>query len=280
LKPGVNETVVNILSEIIVAKRQRVVAAKEAMPLGQLRERALTLRRSAKPHAFASALTQTSRINIIAEFKRRSPSKGVIRADADPASLSRAYERGGAAAISVLTEQDYFEGSLKDLRAVRAAVALPILRKDFIVDEYQVWEAAAVGADALLLIVAALTDAELSRLREIAEDELGIDALVEVHTSDELKRAVAAGARLIGVNNRNLRTFEVLLETSVNLAREAPEDVVLVSESGLQSAADLHRLQAHGYKGFLIGETLMRAERPDLVLQSLIQKPVRDHDLR
>jgi indole-3-glycerol phosphate synthase len=272
LKPGVNETVVNILSEIIVAKRKRIATARNAIPLEQLREQAATLRSVAKPHALLSALNETSRINIIAEFKRRSPSKGVIRADADPASLSRAYERGGAAAISVLTEQDYFDGSLNDLRAVREAVALPILRKDFIVDEYQVWESAAAGADALLLIVAALGDNELSRLREIAENELEMDALVEVHTSDELKRAVAAGATLIGVNNRDLRTFQVSLETSVNLAREAPEDVVLVSESGLHTADDLLRLAACRFKGFLIGETLMRAADPENALRSLLSQ--------
>jgi indole-3-glycerol phosphate synthase len=261
---------VNILNEIITTKKQRVAAARQAAPLEQLRDKAVTLRRTAQPHALSNALNDSSGLNIIAEFKRRSPSKGVIRPDADASSIARAYEQGGAAAVSVLTEEDYFDGSLADLLAVRTAVHLPILRKDFIVDEYQVYESAAAGADALLLIVAALSDGELKALRELTENELGMDALVEVHQEDELRRALAAGAKLIGVNNRNLRTFEVSLETSVELAGKAPADVVLVSESGLHGAEDLHRLQAHGYKGFLIGETLMRSEHPELALQSLI----------
>jgi indole-3-glycerol phosphate synthase len=186
--------------------------------------------------------------------------------------MALAYERGGAVAISVLTEQDYFDGSLDDLRAVRRALSLPILRKDFIVDEYQVYESAAAGADGLLLIVAALDDDSLTHLRHVTEDEFGMDALVEVHTKADLKRALASGAKLIGVNNRDLRTFKVALETSIELAGEAATNVVLISESGLNTSDDLRRLQSHGYKGFLIGESLMRAERPDLALQSLIQE--------
>src|SRR4029078_4178998 len=167
---------------------------------------------------------------------RRSPSKGMIREGADPIEIARAYREGGAVAISVLTEEDYFAGSLDDLRQVKAAVDLPVLRKDFIVDEYQVYESAAAGADAILLIVAALDDELLARLRRLAEDELQLDALVEVHTSDEMKRAAAVGAKLIGVNNRDLRTSEVSIDTSLSLAREAPADAVLISESGLKSA--------------------------------------------
>jgi indole-3-glycerol phosphate synthase len=263
---------VDILSEIIAAKRQRVSAAKQASTQEQLREQALTMRSNAIPHALTSALNESGRLNIIAEFKRRSPSKGVIRADADPVNIALEYERGGAIAISVLTEEDYFAGSLDDFRAVRRCVALPILRKDFIFDEYQVWESAAAGADALLLIVAALSDSDLRTLREITEDELGMDALVEVHTRDELRRALAAGAKLIGINNRNLHTFEVSLETSVALAQEVPEDVLLVSESGLHSAEDLHRLAVCGFKAFLIGETLMRAPEPEIVLRALLSE--------
>jgi indole-3-glycerol phosphate synthase len=268
----------DILEKIIGAKRQRLAAARKAKPDEALRLEAMTARREATPHVLARVL-ESSGINIIAEFKRRSPSKGMIRAGADPADIAVDYQRGGAAAISVLTEEDYFEGALDDLRAVRRAVKLPILRKDFVFDEYQVYESAAAGADALLLIVAALTDGELRTLREITEERLGMDALVEVHTSEELKRAEACGASLIGVNNRDLRTFTVSLETSVALAREAPAGATLVSESGLNSAADLDRLQAHGYRGFLIGETLMRAERPALALQSLIARK-EDHDAR
>jgi len=240
----------NVLSEIIAKKRERVREAKTR----------------ANPHAFLRALSVDG-INIIAEFKRRSPSKGMIREGANPSDVARAYQAGGAVAMSVLTEEDYFAGSLDDLRAVKSTAELPVLRKDFVVDEYQVYETAAAGADAILLIVAALDDESLLRLRRLAEDELGIDALVEVHTSDEMKRAAACGARLIGVNNRDLRTFEVSLETSLSLAREAPSEALLISESGLNSAADLQRLYAAGYRGFLIGETLMRADDPAAALR-------------
>jgi len=233
----------NVLSEIIAKKRERVREAKTRV----------------NPHAFRSALEKDG-INIIAEFKRRSPSKGMIREGANPIDVARAYQAGGAVAMSVLTEEDYFAGSLDDLRQVKATVDLPVLRKDFIVDEYQVYESAAAGADAILLIVAALDDESLLQLRRLAEDELHMDALVEVHTSDEMRRAAACGAKLIGVNNRDLRTFEVSLETSLSLAREAPPKALLISESGLSNAADLQRLYDAGYRGFLIGETLMCAE--------------------
>jgi indole-3-glycerol phosphate synthase len=263
--------IVDILTEIISAKSRRVAAAKDVTPLNDLRDKAMDARRTTRPHALLTALKESSRLNIIAEFKRRSPSKGMIRASAHPAIIARAYERGGAAAISVLTEQDYFEGSLDDLRAVRRTTTLPLLRKDFIFDEYQVYEAAAAGADALLLIVAALSDDQLQTLRVTAEDELGLDALVEVHTSDELRRAVAAGSTLIGVNNRDLRTFNVSLDTSLQLATEAPAGVLLISESGLNSRADLLKLQTEGFKGFLIGESLMRAQEPEIALRSLLE---------
>ena len=238
----------NVLSEIIAKKRER-------------------LREARSSHAFRRAL-QRDGINIIAEFKRRSPSKGVIRAGANPIDMARAYQAGGAVAMSVLTEEDYFDGSLDDLRQVKSTVDVPVLRKDFIIEDYQVYESAAAGADAILLIVAALDDELLSRLRRLAEDELHMDALVEVHTIVEMKRAVACGAKLIGVNNRDLRTFEVSLDTSLALAREAPADAMLISESGLKSADDLQRLYDAGYRGFLIGETLMRAEYPEQALRS------------
>jgi len=238
----------DILTEIIAKKRER-------------------LNRTANAHVFLNALRRDG-INIIAEFKRRSPSKGMIREGANPIEMARAYQAGGAVAMSVLTEEDYFAGSLDDLRQVKAAVELPVLRKDFIVDEYQVYESAVAGADAILLIVAALDDELLLRLRRLAEDELQMDALVEVHTSDEMKRAAACGAKLIGVNNRDLRTFAVSLETSLSLAREAPSEALLISESGLNSAADLQRLYEAGYRGFLIGETLMRADDPAAALRN------------
>jgi indole-3-glycerol phosphate synthase len=259
----------NVLSEILTKKRERVSAAREAVSLDQLRN---SIRRAANAHALRKAL-QSDGVNIIAEFKRRSPSKGMIRGDVIPAQIAKSYEAGGAIGMSVLTEEDYFAGSLNDLRAVKAAVKLPVLRKDFVFDEYQVYESVAAGADAILLIVAALDDETLLRLRRLAEEELGLDALVEVHTSDEMKRASASGATLIGVNNRDLRTFEVSLETSLSLAPQAPPNALLISESGLHSAADLQRLRAAGYSGFLIGETLMRADEPEATLRSLLAQP-------
>jgi indole-3-glycerol phosphate synthase len=259
----------NVLSEIMAKKQERVTAARKIIPLEEMRRLASESRAVAKPHALLDALRRDG-VNIIAEFKRRSPSKGMIRVDADLTAIARSYEAGGAVAMSVLTEEDYFAGSLDDLRTVKATVDLPVLRKDFMFEEYQVYEAAAAGADAILLIVAAIDDEVVSRLRRLAEDELRMDALVEVHTAGEMKRAVACGATIIGVNNRDLRTFEVSLETSFALAREAPPEALLISESGLHSSNDLQRLREAGYKGFLIGETLMRAPKPDEVLRSLL----------
>ena len=258
----------NVLSEIIARKRERLREAQAGAGLAEVRRVAGEMRARAKPQAFSGALRREG-VNVIAEFKRRSPSKGMICGDANVRDVARAYEAGGAAAMSVLTEEDYFAGSLDDLRQVKTAVDLPVLRKDFIVEKFQVYESAAAGADALLLIVAALDDELLSRLRRLAEDELRMDALVEVHTSDEMKRAAACGARLIGVNNRDLRTFEVSLETSLSLAREAPAGAVLISESGLHSSQDLRRLYQVGYRGFLIGETLMRSDDPAAALRDL-----------
>lgn len=259
----------DILEEIIAGKRLRIEAAKHALPIERTRENAIEVRRSARRHALFDDLKsndESGLVNIIAEFKRRSPSKGVIRENADAATIARSYESAGAAAISVLTEEKYFDGSLDDLRAVREVVSIPILRKDFVVDEYQLYESAAAGADALLLIVAALNDETLARLLRLTEEELGMDALVEVHTKAELDRAVANGAKLIGVNNRDLRTFDVSTETSVQLARFAAADAVLVSESGL-NPDEVRRLKAAGYKGFLVGEALMRAEVPERELR-------------
>lgn len=259
----------DILREIIGRKKKRI-SNQGYRPLARMREHAEAVRAAADAHVLVKVLCN-ERINVIAEFKRRSPSKGVIRDDITPESMARYYESGGAAAISVLTEEDFFGGSLQDLRAVRAAVSIPVLRKDFIFDEYQVYETAAAGADGLLLIVSALDDKALISLRELAEDELGMVALVEVHSKAEMERAVDSGARFIGVNNRDLKTFSVSVETSVELAREAPGDGMLVSESGLNSAHTLRRLQAMGYQGFLIGESLMRSPRPDEALRVLIQ---------
>src|SRR5215212_910795 len=235
----------DFLSKIIARKGARLAEAKAARPFEEVRREALAVRADARQHAFRQALEDAGRVNVIAEFKRASPSKGEIRAGASVAETVRAYERGGAAAVSVLTEEDYFRGSLGDLQEAKANTRLPALRKDFIFDEYQVFESAAAGADALLLIVAALEDEALAKLLRLTEEELGMDALVEVHTADELSRALAAGARVVGVNNRDLRTFEVSLETSVELAKRAPACTLLVSESGIRGAGDVDRLRAH-----------------------------------
>ena len=260
----------NKLAEIIERKRQRIAAAKLHVPLFALKIAARKPREAARPHAIRAALSKADRPNLVAEFKRRSPSKGAIRAEADPRLTAQQYESGGAAAISVLTEEDYFSGSLDDLRVVRDTVTLPILRKDFIVDEFQVYESANAGADALLLIVAALDDETLLKFRKLAEDDLGMDALVEVHTRDEMQRAIDCGAKLIGVNNRDLATFEVSLQTSIELAAIAPQDAILISESGIETRHDIERLQAVGYRGFLIGESLMRADDPVVMLRQFI----------
>ena len=258
----------DLLSQIINRKRERVEEAKRDVPFERMRDEASAQREGAASHALRRAL-QRDGINVIAEFKRRSPSKGVIRADADLAEIVRSYQTGGAAALSVLTEQDYFDGSLSDLRAAKATVDLPVLRKDFVFDEYQVYESAAAGADAVLLIVAVLEDRQLESLRRLAEEELRMDALVEVHNSEEMDRAAGCGAKLVGVNNRNLRTFVVSVETSLELAPRAPREAVLVSESGLSQAADLQRLRQRGFSGFLIGESLMRARCPEAALREL-----------
>jgi indole-3-glycerol phosphate synthase len=261
----------SVLTEILARKQKRLDAAKAQVSLATLRAEV----EAAEPagHRLLAAI-QRDGVNIIAEYKRRSPSKGIIRADVDVETMIQNYEIGGAAAISVLTEEDYFSGSLDDLRKVKASVDLPVLRKDFLFDPYQLYEAAAAGADAILLIVAALDDQQLLDLRQLAEDELGLDALVEVHDADEMERAAHAGATLIGVNNRNLHTFAVTLQTSLQLSSVAPPTATLVSESGLNSAEDLAMLAEVGYRGFLIGESLMRAEDPAQLLQRLVTATV------
>jgi len=208
-------------------------------------------------------------VRIIAECKRRSPSRGILRADYDPAAIARQYAAAGAAAISVLTEPTFFDGALDHLRAVRAAVPTPILRKDFFVDEFQILEARAAGADAILLIVAALDDATLRRLHAAA-DSHGLAALVEVHTAEELARAQQAGARLIGVNSRNLKTLEVSLETTLSLGPGLGSGVVGVAESGIRTRDDVDRLRQAGYHAFLVGERFMSQPDPGATLAELM----------
>ena len=261
----------NILSEILDRKREVVARLRADPALRDFRDRALAIRANAAPHRLLRALESNPRaVKIIAEFKRRSPSAGTIRDDLSAMEIATRYERGGACAISVLTDEQYFGGSILDLGAIRANTALPLLRKDFIIDKIQIYEAAAAGADAVLLIVAALDDSALARLRATAEDELGLDALVEVQTSEELHRAVKASARIIGVNNRDLRTFRTSLETSERLIAEAPQDRIMISESGLQDHNVLRHLHALRFRGFLIGEALMRARDPEAALRDLI----------
>jgi indole-3-glycerol phosphate synthase/phosphoribosylanthranilate isomerase/anthranilate synthase/indole-3-glycerol phosphate synthase/phosphoribosylanthranilate isomerase len=261
----------NILSEIVDRKREVVARLRADRTARDFRERALAIRANATPHPLLRALESNSGgVKIIAEFKRQSPSAGTIRSDLSATDVATRYERGGACAISVLTDEQYFGGSILDLGAIRASTALPLLRKDFIIDEIQIYEAAVVGADAVLLIAAALDDGALARLRATAEDELGLDAVVEVHTSEELRRAVKTGARLIGVNNRDLRTFRTSLETSERLITEAPRDRIMISESGLKGADDLRHLHTLGFRGFLIGEALIRTTDPEQAVRDLI----------
>jgi Indole-3-glycerol phosphate synthase len=261
----------NIFTQILERKRKTVVQLRADPTSPDFRERALEIRKKAERHRLLRALESDSpRLKIIAEFKRRSPSAGVIRDDLMVSEIVRCYERGGACAISVLTDEEYFGGSIVDLCAARSSTNLPLLRKDFIIDPIQIFEAAVAGADAVLLIAAALSDVSLGELRALAEDKLGLDALVEVHTSNELSRAVNAGASLIGVNNRDLRTFRVSLNTSERLIAAAPSDRIMISESGLQSAGSLRRLRKRGARGFLIGEALMRAPDPETALRDLV----------
>jgi indole-3-glycerol phosphate synthase len=257
----------DLLEAIVAATRKSVESRRAREPRATLEARAC---RTAQGAAFRQALARTDRVNVIAECKRRSPSRGVLRAAYDPVSIARSYEQAGAVALSVLTEPMFFDGALAHLEAVRAAVSLPLLRKDFIVDEYQLFEAIAAGADAVLLIVAALSDPQLVRLQREAE-RLNLAALVEVHDVEELERAVQAGATFIGVNNRNLRTLEVDVRASETIAERMPANAIAVSESGLKSAADIIRMRALGYHAFLIGERFMTSDDPGAALSQIVR---------
>jgi indole-3-glycerol phosphate synthase len=263
--------IADFLTQVMATKRAQIMRDRNDTKCARMREEALAARAKAKPLRLRAAITGSSCPGIIAEFKRTSPSAGVIRSDVDPGEIAQAYERGGASAISVVTDKEYFGGSLGDLVTARAQTSLPILCKDFFVDPTQIFAAAIAGADAILLIVATLDDISLQRLRETAEDELGLDALVEVHTVEELHRAMKVGAKLIGVNNRDLRTLRVSLGTSERLIAAAPRDAIMISESGLSGGGELRRLAALGYRGFLIGEMLMRAADPAAKLRELVQ---------
>ena len=258
-----------VLDRIVEAKAKRLESAKRALSESQVSDRALSAATSRPAGPFAQNLSRPHAVNVIAEVKHGSPSKGIIRADFDPVRIARSYSDSGAAAISVLAEEDFFGGSLDHLAAVRRQVGLPLLRKDFIFDAYQIYESALAGADAVLLIAAILEDELLSKLIALA-GRLGLDALVEAHSPDEMERAARANAKIIGVNNRDLTTFKVELSTSLELARLAPSGAILVSESGINSAADIRLLKSAGFHAFLIGEHFMRAADPGHALQSLI----------
>jgi indole-3-glycerol phosphate synthase len=259
-----------ILERIVAATRARVAEAKRGADLRELERRA----ERHVPRGFRRALEARSRegVAVISELKKASPSKGLIRAEFHPAELARELEAAGAAALSVLTDEEFFQGSLGNLREASGAVAIPCLRKDFMVDEFQLVEARANCADAVLLIVAALSEGELSSLAAGAR-RCGLDVLCEVHESEELQRAVDVGCDLIGVNTRDLRTFKVDLETAFRLAQEIPVGVVRVAESGIHSAEDVARLRAAGYDAFLVGESLMRAASPGEALRELMRVP-------
>ena len=255
------------LDQIVAATRRRVADAKRTCDLRQLERRA----EEHAPRVFRNALAARNRagVAIIAELKKASPSRGMIRANFQVADLARELEKAGAAAVSVLTDEEFFQGSLSNLQRASVATKLPCLRKDFIVDEFQLLEARAYGADAVLLIVAVLSESELIALTDKTR-ALGLDVLCEVHDEAELCRAVDAGCNLIGVNNRDLQTFKVDPQTAFRLAKKIPKDVISVAESGLNNSSDIAQLREAGYHAFLIGESLMKAESPGDALRMLI----------
>ncbi|MEO6138956.1 MAG: indole-3-glycerol phosphate synthase TrpC [Luteimonas sp.] len=258
----------DILHRILARKAEEVAARSVMLPLRELVARTAD---SGPPRGFAAAITSTiaaGRPAVIAEIKKASPSKGVIRPDFDPVAVARSYASGGATCLSVLTDVDFFQGDDTYLQQARAACALPVLRKDFVIDAYQIHEARVLGADCILLIVAALDDARLAEFTALAMD-LGMDVLVEVHDIDELGRALQVPAPLLGINNRNLRTFEVSLDTTLALQSAVPRDRTLVTESGIVARADVERMRNAGVGTFLVGETFMRDADPGAALQRL-----------
>ena len=258
----------DILQRILARKIEEVRERSANASIGQLRARAA---QASPPRGFAAAMDAqiaAGKPAVIAEVKKASPSKGVMRADFHPADIARSYAMGGAACLSVLTDVDFFQGADAYLEHARAACTLPVLRKDFVVDAWQIHESRALGADCILLIVAALNDAQLGEFSALAH-ELGMDVLVEAHDTTELERALATPARLIGINNRNLRTFETSLDTTLALRERVPADHLLVTESGIHAPADVARMRAAGVHAFLVGEAFMRAQDPGTELRRL-----------
>jgi len=268
--PGVGG---DVLERIVATKRDEMAAL-----LGRAPELRRACEHAPPARNFEVALRVEGQVAVIAELKRRSPGAGAIRPELDPAGLALDYERAGAAALSVLTDGPWFGGSLADLAAARAAVGLPVLRKDFTLIEEQVLEARAAGADAILLIVRILDDARLRGLRELAES-LGMSALVEAHDTAELDRALASGSRVVGINNRDLTTFHTTLETTFGLLNGIPADVVVVSESGIRTAADVERLGREGVYAVLVGEALLRERDPSTAVRALAGRPRRERTL-
>ncbi len=256
-------TVPDILARIVEHKKAELAVASRSLPV--LEERAETSRVDRRD--FAAVLRSKSPA-IIAELKKASPSKGLLSANINPPAIAQSYESGGAAALSVLTDKQFFQGSLDDLQAARSSVTIPVLRKDFTIDRYHVVEAAAAGADAILLIAAILSEREMRNFRELAAT-YGLASIVEVHDGEELKASLASGAEIIGVNNRNLHTFEVTLQTSFRLAERIPASIVKISESGIETRDQIAALQQAGYDAFLIGEHLMRSGDPAAALKAL-----------
>lgn len=258
----------NILQKIVAHKKEEVAHAKANIPVEKLKK--ACARRTFRPFEANLATTTKERVAIIAEIKRASPSKGVICADLDPAAQAAAYQKGGAAALSVLTDHDFFRGAEADLKIARAHCNLPVLRKDFIVDPYQIYETAAMGADAALLIVRILTPQQITDYLALCR-EVGLSVLVETHNAAEIEQAVLAGATIIGVNNRNLESFETDIGRSTQLADKVDAETILVAESGIRTADDIRQLAKTGIRVFLVGESLVRAEDPVRQLEGLVR---------
>ena len=258
----------DILQKIIARKLEEVAVRSAQVPLDEIKRRAAA---ADAPRGFVAALERrivAGHSGVIAEIKKASPSKGVLRERFDPSAIARSYEQGGAACLSVLTDIDFFQGADEYLQQARGACALPVLRKDFMIDPYQVYEARAIGADCILLIVAVLDDARMVALADLAA-QLGMDVLVEVHDAAELERALRLPCRMVGINNRNLRTFETELDTTLSLMTRMPSERLAVTESGIHSQADVVLMRAHGVHAFLIGEAFMKAEDPGRKLAEL-----------
>jgi indole-3-glycerol phosphate synthase len=260
----------DILKKIVRRKLEEIAERMQQRSMQQLQQE---LEQASPPRGFAGAIAAkvaAGQAGVIAEIKRASPSKGILRADFKPAEIAQSYAEGGAACLSVLTDVDFFQGSDIYLRQARAACELPVIRKDFIVDPYQVYEARAMGADCILLIVACLEDRQLCELNELAQ-HLGMDVLIEVHDGQELERALQVENRLIGINNRNLRTFEVSLDTTLDLLSQIPDGRILVTESGILGKDDVALMRDNGVNAFLVGEAFMRAEDPGARLAELFR---------